>query len=531
MSDELRWWQRAVIYQILVQSFADESGDGRGDLPGILPHLDYLQWLGIDAIWLSPINPSPWFDSGYDVIDYFNVHPAFGTLEDFDRLMDEAHRRDIRVLLDWVPNHTSHLHPWFLESRAWPTRARRDWYIWADPAPDGSPPNNWLSVFGGSAWTLDEGSGQYYFHAFLPEQPDLNWRNREVRRALLDSMRFWLDRGVDGFRIDAIDMLVEDYYLQDNPPNPEFDPERDAPDRAVDQKHTRDHPRTHEYVAMMRAVVEEYDDRVLIGEMYLPPEQVVTYYGSPGRPELHLPLNLRLLWADWDADGVLSMIEAYHALLPEHGWPTWSLGNHDRSRITTRAAGDQARIAAMLLFTLRGTPTLYYGDEIGMKDVPVPPEQMVDPQGKLDPARSRDVARTPMQWNAQPNAGFSRRRPWLPVARDYQKVNVERQGEDPRSMLTLHRRLIELRRTEPALLVGAQSAIERKAPVVGFLRCAESKRFLILLNLWAEGFDFDFGDHAEHAHIVLSTRLDRDHVPARGSVRLRGNEGLILELS
>ncbi|MFO1431653.1 MAG: alpha-amylase family glycosyl hydrolase [Candidatus Competibacteraceae bacterium] len=527
MSAQLQWWQRGTIYQILVRSFMDSNGDGQGDLPGIISKLDYLQWLGVDAIWLSPIYPSPWADFGYDVSDYNNVHPAFGTLEAFDRLVAEAHARGIKVLLDWVPNHTSDQHPWFQESRASRDNPKRNWYIWADPKPDGSPPNNWLSVFDGSAWTLDPTTGQYYFHAFLPQQPDLNWRNPEVRDTLCENLRFWLRRGVDGFRIDAIDMLVEDKHLRDNPPNPYFK-EGDAPDRAVIQEHTRDQPGAHKIIVAMRHTADEFRDRILLGEMYIAPEQVVSYYGTSEQPELHLPLNLQLLWRDWDSDQLTDFINEYYRLVPAHGWPTWSLGNHDKNRLASRAQGDQARVAALLLLTLRGTPTLYYGDEVGLHDVAIPPDKVEDPQAKTQPERNRDVARTPMQWDNSNNAGFTTGEPWLPVASDYRAINVAFERDDPRSLLNLYQRLLELRKSEPALTAGSYVPVERQAPVVAYRRETEDQRLLVLLNLSANEFSFGFGGSGR---ILLSTFLDRENKAVQDVVTLRANEGLLIDLS
>jgi alpha-glucosidase len=529
MTNGTAWWQDAVIYQILVRSFQDSNGDGQGDLPGILQRMDHLEWLGVDAIWLTPIFPSPLCDGGYDIEDFDGIHPMYGTLDDFRALVDALHGRGIRLILDWVPNHTSSRHPWFQESRSSRESAKRDWYTWADPGPDGGPPNNWLSVFGGSAWTHDEATGQYYYHAFLPEQPDLNWRNEQVREAMLANLRRWFERGVDGVRIDAVDMMVEDEQLTPNPVNPDFDPANDAPDRAVEHEHTRDRPEVHEHMAAIRAVADAFGDRVLIGELYIPIDRLVTYYGSVERGELHLPLNLGMLWADWDADGLNEAIEQYLAAVPDHAWPAWSLGNHDRSRLASRVSPEQARVATLMLLTLRGTPTLYYGDEIGMTDVPIPPERQQDPQGRRHADRNRDVARTPLQWSAAPYAGFSTVEPWLPVPAELDGRTVDAQRNDPHSLLTLHRRLICVRRETVALRRGSQIQIERSAPCVAWIREHERDRLLVLLNISGEPFDFDFSQHAQGATIVLSTFLDR-HDEVEGSVQVRGNEGLLLRL-
>jgi glycosidase len=358
------WWQRGVVYQVYPRSFQDASGDGVGDLRGIVGRLDHLGWLGVNAVWISPFYPSPMADFGYDMTDHKNVDSLFGTMEDFDLLVAEAHRRGIRVILDYVPNHTSEEHSWFVASRSSRDDPRRDWYIWADPAPDGGPPNNWIDAFGGgSAWKLDESTGQYYYHAHLAEQPDLNWRNEEVRDAMLDVLRFWLERGVDGFRVDALRHLIKDRELRDNPPNPDHG-QGDRPFDALLPVYNTDRPEIHDAIAAMRRVLDGHD-AVMIGELYLPIERLVTYYGSG----VHLPFNFHLLSTPWNAREVASLVESYEAALPPGAWPNWVLGNHDRSRIASRVGPAQARVAAMLLLTLRGTPTLYYGDEIGMRVV------------------------------------------------------------------------------------------------------------------------------------------------------------------
>ena len=357
------WWKSAVIYQIYPRSFQDTDNDGVGDLRGIMQRLPYLVELGVDAIWISPIFPSPMADFGYDVSSYIDIDPLFGTLADFDALVAAAHACGIKVLLDFVPNHTSDQHPWFVESRSARSNPRRDWYIWRDPGPAGGVPNNWLSQFGGTAWELDPATGQYYYHAFLREQPDLNWRNPQVRQAMYGAMRFWLRRGVDGFRVDVLWHLIKDDRFRDNPVNPNFAPGM-RPHEVLLPLYTTDRPEMEEVVAEMRSVVDEFDDRLLIGEIYLPIERLVKYYGRDLKGA-HLPFNFSLLSAPWHAATIAKLIAEYEAALPPGGWPNWVLGNHDRPRFAGRVGRDQARIAAMLLLTLRGTPTIYYGDEIG----------------------------------------------------------------------------------------------------------------------------------------------------------------------
>ena len=369
------WWQTGVIYQIYPRSFQDTNGDGIGDLKGIERRLDYLASLGVDAIWISPIYPSPMADFGYDVADYCGVDSRFGTLADFDDLLAQAHARGLKVLLDFVPNHTSDRHPWFVESRSSRDNPKRDWYIWRDPAPDGGPPNNWISDFGGSAWEWDEATGQYYYHAFLKEQADLNWRNPAVQAAMYDVMRFWFDRGVDGFRIDVLWHMVKAADFPDNPPNPAYQPAMGDMHRVL-QLHSTDQPEVHGIAADMRAIADSYGakgrgERVLIGEIYLPVDRLMHYYGQE-RAGVHLPFNFQLIDASWEARSLATLIANYEAALPPGGWPNWVLGNHDRPRVAAKRGQAQARVAAMLLLTLRGTPTLYYGDELGLSDVAIP---------------------------------------------------------------------------------------------------------------------------------------------------------------
>ena len=371
------WWQTAVIYQIYPRSFQDTNGDGIGDLRGIASRLDHLVELGVDAIWLSPVFPSPMADFGYDVADYCAVDAMFGTLNDFDRLLEATHRAGLKLILDFVPNHTSDQHPWFVESRSSKDSSKRDWYVWRDPRPDGGPPNNWLSEFGGSAWTFDERTGQYYYHAYLKQQPDLNWRSSEVRAAMLDVLRFWFARGVDGFRVDAIHHLLEDREFRDNPPNSDWR-EGMSPARRVIRRYTMDQPEVHEAIAAMRRVADAYSDRLLIGEAYLPIDRLMTYYGAD-LGGFQLPFNFHLISTPWQPKAVAQLIEQYEAALPIGGWPNWVLGNHDRSRVASRLGPEQARVAAMLLLTLRGTPTIYQGEELGMRDVAIAPDSIQDP--------------------------------------------------------------------------------------------------------------------------------------------------------
>ncbi len=364
------WWQNGIIYQIYPRSYQDSNGDGIGDLQGIIQRLPYLQQLGIKAIWISPIYPSPMADFGYDISDYKGIWPGFGTMADFDNLLRRIHDMDMKLILDLVPNHSSDEHPWFVESRSSRDNPKRDWYIWKDARPDGRPPNNWLSVFGGGAWEWDDHTRQYYYHAFLVKQPDLNWRNPEVEAAMLDVMRFWLDKGVDGFRVDAMWHLIKDQQWRDNPRNPEYNDTMATYNQLL-PVYSTDQPELHSIVAKMRQVLDSYNDRLMIAEIYLPIHRLVAYYGV-NNSEAHLPFNFLLISLPWDARQIAAAIDEYEGALPADAWPNWVIGNHDQPRITSRVGQAQAMVAAVLLLTLRGTRTLYYGDEIGMRDVPIP---------------------------------------------------------------------------------------------------------------------------------------------------------------
>jgi alpha-glucosidase len=513
----VRWWQAGVVYQVYPRSFQDSTGDGVGDLVGIRSRLDHLVDLGVDALWISPIYPSPMVDFGYDVTDHRDVDPRFGTLADLDALLDAAHERGLQVLLDLVPGHTSDRHPWFVASRSSRADPRRDWYVWRDPAPGGGPPNNWVSEFGGPAWTFDATTGQYYLHLYLVEQPQLNWRNPEVRQAMFDVMRFWLDRGVDGFRVDAIGHLLPDEQLRDNPPDPDATPAM-GPSRQLLRRYTAHRPEVYDAVREMRTLADSYDgERVLIGEAYGPLEQVMGYYGEHG-DGFQLPFNLQLIGAPWGARHLAATVEGYEAALPEGGWPNWVLGNHDRSRIASRVGRAQARVAAMLLLTLRGTPTIYQGDELGMTDVAIPPDAVQDPWEKQVPGLGlgRDPVRTPIPWDDRRNAGFTTAVPWLPIGRD--TPSAASQAADPTSMLTLHRRLLDLRRREPALAIGDYRTLSVDDAVLVYERHHDERRLVVALNLTGVDQQLDLG-----GELLLTTHLD-----APPSRNLRADEGRIL---
>ena len=526
LADCLVWWQHGVVYQIYPRSFQDSNGDGIGDLPGIISRLDYLQWLGVTAVWLSPIYPSPMADFGYDISDYEGVDPIFGTLADFDRLVVELHRRDIKLILDFVPNHTSEEHPWFVESRD-AASPKRNWYIWRPPGPGGGPPNNWLSEFGGPAWSLDPASGQYYYHAYLAQQPDLNWRHPEVQDAMHRVMRFWLERGVNGFRVDAVHMLIEDEHLRDNPPNPSWQPGM-SPARSLMRIYSSDQPETQHMVAAMRRVLDEYDDRVLIGEAYLPIDRLMKYYGE-ALGGFHLPFNFHLLSTPWNAPAIAALARSYEAALPHGAWPNWVFGNHDRSRLVNRIGGGaQARLAAMLLLTLRGTPTLYYGDELGMRDGSIPPDRIRDPWEKNVPGLGlgRDPCRTPMQWNDDEYGDFSTATPWLPMGVDGRHTNVAIQSNDPDSLLTLYRDLLRLRQRELALSGGSYREREVGPELLAYERQYEDRCFLIALNYSRDPCTLR-GITANFTVLISTDRRREVRAQNSGELTLRAQEGVI----
>ena len=519
------WWKRAVIYQIYPRSFQDSDGDGLGDLAGIVSRLDHLVTLGIDAIWLSPVFPSPMADFGYDVSNYVGIDPRFGMMADFDALVTAAHARDLKLILDFVPNHSSDQHPWFLASRSARDNPKRDWYIWHDAAADGGPPNNWLSHFGGSAWEWDATTRQYYLHSFLKQQPDLNWRNPDVKSAMYDVLYFWLERGVDGFRVDVLWVLIKDALLRDNPPNPDYRPGQTSRDRLL-STYDSDRPEVQGIVAEMRAILDRFPgDRLLIGEIYLPVKRLVAYYGRDLKGA-QMPFNFQLIGAPWVAAGLAKLIRDYEAALPPGAWPNWVLSNHDQSRIGSRIGRPQARVAAMLLLTLRGTPTVYYGEEIGMVDVPIPPNLVQDPAEKRQPGLrlGRDPERTPMPWDGTATGGFTTGKPWLPLGTEHVLDNVAACTADPVSILHLYERLIDLRRRTPALLEGAIEAVEAVGTVLRFTRRHGTEHVSIVLNLGhsTEAVVIEVGT------IVLSTSMRRAGEAIAGSLSLDADEGVVL---
>ena len=532
------WWKSAVVYQIYPRSFADADGDGIGDLAGIRAHLDDLAWLGVDAIWISPFYPSPMADFGYDVSDYCNVDPLFGTLEEFDALVDEAHSRDVRIIIDWVPNHSSDRHPWFLDAVTGRTSDHRSWYVWRDPLADGSPPNNWVASFDRSApaWTFDDTSGQWYLHLFEAAQPDLNWDEPGVEEAMHDILRFWLDRGVDGIRADVIHCIGKDPRLPDDPPEM-----AGMPHSALN-----DVPVTHQRLREIRRLLDSYPgDRVIVGEVFLlSTEKVATYYGTGD--ELHLSFNFPPLFAPWwERQWSRCIASTVQALEPRGAWPTWVLSNHDNPRhrsrydtaaqargepprITERRSERRARSAAVLLLTLRGTPFVYQGEELGLVDARIPPERAVDPGG-------RDGCRAPFPWDGTDDHGWPTAGgvgPWLPFPEESATRNYAAQRADPNSILHLYRRLLALRRRHPALAVGDFEPLDAPEGVLAYRRALGEDVCTVMINF--TDAEVDVGDprssetvnRSEGAGVAASSDGSGDSERFDG--RLRPDQAVIL---
>ncbi|WCB93460.1 Oligo-1,6-glucosidase [Baekduia alba] len=534
---DAEWWREAVVYENHLPSLRDGNGDGIGDLHGLIESLDYLRGtLGVDAIWVGPCYRSPLLDQGFDISDFTDIEPTFGDLATFDRLIAEAHARGLKILVDYIPNHSSDQHPWFVASRSSREDSKRDWYVWADPAPDGGPPNNWTAEIGGSVWELDAATGQYYLHTHLREQPDLNWRNPEVRAAMLDVLRFWLGRGADGVRIDVAHILMKDPELRDNPPSPpgQTNPFELQHPEFFGQLHVNDrrHPDVHDVLAEIRGVLDEFG-AVAIGEIEAMEWDAWAEYYGRDLGGLHLPFAFRLIETPWEAPALRAVVRSLEAALPPGAWPVLALSNHDRSRLATRVGSAQARVAAMLLLTLRGTPVSLYGDELGLCDQPVPRERQRDHFGLTEGGVSHDPARTPMPWSAARNGGFSpadERDLWLPVSAEYASINVEAQLADPASMLNLYRSLLALRAGSAALRAGEYA--EHPAGddhCLVYERRSGGERKLVALNLTdaPRRVALPGADGA----IVLSTAGDRRDEPVAGAVELRPAEGVVVDLA
>ncbi len=531
MIENWLWWKDGVIYQIYPRSFADSNGDGFGDLQGILQKLDYLADLGIDAIWLSPINPSPDADFGYDVADYKDIDPRYGTMDDFLQLVSAAHQRGIHIILDLVLNHTSEEHPWFIESRSSLQNPKRDWYIWRSGSEGGrKPPNQWQSVFGGKAWKYDERTGQYYYHMFTPQQPDLNWRNPEVYAEMMSIFRFWADRGVDGFRLDVFNNYFKDAQFKDNPAKPGVRPF----DRQVHQYDTNQ-PEMMNAVADIRSILEGYSERYVVGETFIADSKMAASY--VGTDKLHAAFDFSLLKSPWNPSRYLQVIQRQEEELPAEAWPNHVLNNHDNPRIATRIRGreddEKLKVAAAMLLTVRGTPFMYYGEEIGMRDISVSRKEIQDPVGKRywPLPVGRDGCRSPMQWSTEPNSGFSPSKPWLKVHPNYQSRNVENQKADPDSLLNFYRALLRLRRAYSALRGGLFLPLHHEPQrVLSYIRQDNDNRILVALNFARGRSKLALGgDITRHQwEVLLSSRNKNQPSIDKGWLKLEGYEVMIL---
>jgi alpha-glucosidase len=539
MNNSYLWWRDGIIYQIYPRSFADSNGDGIGDLDGITAHLDYLQDLGIDAIWLSPIYPSPDIDFGYDVSNYLDVDPRFGTLESFDRLTKEVHARGLRIILDLVLNHTSDQHPWFVESRKSPDNPFRDYYLWRDPKPNGDPPNNWLSIFGGAGWEPDPTTGQLYFHMFTKEQPDVNWRNPAVRQYMVDVFKFWFNRGVDGFRLDVFNAYYKNEALADNPMMPfNLDPKLLVPFFRMNHVNDIDQAEMIPLLNDIRAVADSYGETYIVGETFIGEAEIAVRY--IGDDKLHAAFNFKYLRSSWWARAFYQAILHWEKLLPEGAWPNYVLNNHDVNRSATRYArgedDDRLKVAAAMLLTMRGTPFLYYGEEIGMRDVNLAHDQIMDPVGRRfwPFFKGRDGCRAPMQWSAAPNAGFSPLgvETWLPVHPDFKTRNVMEQQADPDSLLNWYKRLVGARKTHPALRTGAFIPVTDGTNfILSYLRQADAETLLVALNFSSRRQQLVLGrEFSGRKWELLLSNKRTSMIPVEGAlIPLEPNEALILK--
>ncbi|MBA3757767.1 alpha-amylase [Candidatus Saccharibacteria bacterium] len=527
------WWDGACVYQIYPRSFYDSDSDGVGDLRGIIKKLDYLagkpESLGINAIWISPFYPSPLADFGYDVSDYRGIDPLFGSMVDFDRLVQEAHLRGVRVIIDFVPNHSSNQHTWFKESLSGRESPKRNWYVWKDPKPDGSPPNNWMSVFGGSAWEFEESSQQYYLHTFLKQQPDLNWDNQDLRKEMKEIMKFWLEKGVDGLRIDAVSWLSKDLQFRDDPVNPRYRENIDDSYHKLLHTCSSQGSKLFDYLNEMIDVCRGYENKFMITEAYPDVQGEISHYLKYYQRLNHnicIPFNFECISFPWDAGTYKNFVDLFQeALLP--GQPAiYNMGNHDKSRLASRLGRDSAKTAAMLLLSLPGIPFIYYGDEIGMQDVYIPKNKAKDPFTTPEGV-GRDPSRTPMQWNEYMNAGFSTTEPWLPLSTDYKQCNVESESRYNESFLNLYKDLIAFRKQSTVLRVGAYQSLELGKNIYGFVRENLTDKVTVVLNFSNETEIID--SKALKGRVVLSTYRDiGSNFNLNGHLKLRPHEGVFI---
>lgn len=529
MENHFLWWRDGVIYQIYPRSFADSNNDGIGDLPGITGKLDYLADLGVDALWLSPIYPSPDKDFGYDVADYFDIDPKYGTLADFDHLLQEAHKRHLHIILDLVLNHTSDQNKWFQKSRSSRDNSYRDWYIWRDAPQGKKQPNNWQSVFGGSGWQFDEKTGQYYFHMFVKEQPDLNWRNPEVYKKMLEVFKFWLERGVDGFRLDVFNEYYKDDQFRDNPPKFGIRPF----DR---QQHIYDASRPEMFPALkdIRALLDSYKERYAVGETFLASTEEAANFIGPEK--LHAGFDFTFLTSPWNPKRFLSVVNRWDSLLTGDAWPNYVLNNHDQprsaSRYGQREDDERLKVAATMLLTLRGTPFLYYGEEIGMRNIHLKRSELQDPVGiRYWPVPvGRDGCRSPMQWDDNENAGFSKGKPWIKIHPDYIQRNVKAQKENPNSLLNFYVRLLAIRKATLALQQGTFVPLTYDPRrLLAYLRQDAEQTVLVVLNFGRRKVRLATGPQLRGRDWQLLLSNKRNSVPeiVNGWLPLLGNEASI----
>ncbi len=526
------WWKHGVIYHIYPRSFSDSNNDGIGDLRGIIQKLPYLSDLGIDAIWLSPVYPSPMIDFGYDISDYQQIDPVFGSLEDFRELLGKAHQKNIRVVMDLVMNHTSDQHHWFRSSRSSKESPHRDWYIWKKGR-RGRPPNNWKTVFGGSAWEYDSFTGEYYLHTFFKEQPDLNWQNPELRKTFFNGIRFWLEMGVDGFRVDVLNLLGKDTQFRDHP-IPFGIPLLQR------VRFTLNKPEAYRVARELRSLLNTYPERMCVAEVYSVPPGDARVAASflQGGDAMNMAFDFTLMLRSWSARNYFRAIKRWYALLPEKGWPCHVLSNHDLHRHFDRFAfrrnkEKKARVSAMLLMTLKGTPFLYYGDEIGMRNARLSRSEIKDPLGKIfwPIFRGRDKGRTPMQWSPEPHAGFSQTRPWLPVNEDYPRLNVGAQAADERSFLHFYRNLIQLRKKHSALHRGEWSPLtDGKNGILVYLREYLEERILVILNFTRSHRKIRIPNQF-HGEVLLSTHRPAQEELPGGTLLANPFEATLVHIS
>lgn len=530
--EDLSWPLSSVVYQLYPRSFKDSNGDGIGDIKGILEKIDHLKNLGITAVWLNPIYPSPQADFGYDVADYTDIDPIYGTMDNFKLLVKKLHDNNIKVMMDFVPNHTSSHHKWFAESKSSKDNAKRDWYLWKDGKADGSPPNNWKSHFGGSGWEKDNTTGQYYFHSFDVHQPDLNWRNPQVVEAMLNVLRFWMNNGVDGFRVDVANHMFKDSLFRDEPPNPNFNESTHGEYDMVLHTYTRDLPEYMDMIKKFIDVLKEYNGKFMVTEAWVTLPELIKLYVTIGW-KYYAPFNFSFTLFPWRADVHKKYIDEYDKALGDLYIPCYVLGNHDRNRIASKIGPAQARVAAMAQLTLRGIPFVYYGEEIGMTDVAIPKDKIQDTYEKRSPGLGlgRDPQRTPLQWNTNTNAGFSTGEPWLPVSEKYTEVNVENQSKDPKSILSLYKTLIKLRKTKSALIDGNYVPLPHPAEnVLAYIRQKGNEQLLVVLNFdeKEKKISLTFPKAKMICNTFLDTQFDAADLQ---NFTLKGNEGCIFEIN